>query len=154
MMKNEPIKRHESLKPLSRDHHNGLLLCWKIRVGLKKSIEPERMMRYAGWFWENHLVPHFDAEEKYVFPVLGDDHELVIRALAEHRRLESLFHQKTGIAESLGQIEKELDNHIRFEERVLFNKIEKVATPAQLAEMEKHHGQSSTCEAWEDEFWK
>ena len=33
-----PIKRSEYLKPLSRDHHQGLLLCWKIRTGLKKGI--------------------------------------------------------------------------------------------------------------------
>jgi iron-sulfur cluster repair protein YtfE (RIC family) len=152
-MENKPIKRHESLKPLSRDHHQGLLLCWKIRQGFKKNINPERIKRYADWFWENHLVPHFEAEEKHVFPVLEKDNPLIIQALAEHQRLKSLFDQKSEITVSLGLIEKELDNHIRFEERVLFNEIERAATPEQLAEIESHHG-SESCDDWEDEFWK
>jgi iron-sulfur cluster repair protein YtfE (RIC family) len=152
-MENKPIKRHESLKPLSRDHHQGLLLCWKIRQGFKKNINPERIKRYADWFWENHLVPHFEAEEKHVFPVLEKDNPLIMQALAEHQRLKSLFDQKSEITVSLGLIEKELDNHIRFEERVLFNEIERAATPEQLAEIESHHG-SESCDDWEDEFWK
>ena len=41
-----PIKRSEFLKPISREHHHGLLLCWKIRAGLKKGIEPERIKLY------------------------------------------------------------------------------------------------------------
>ena len=74
---NAPIKRHESLKSLSHDHHHGLLLCWKIRTGFKKQIEINRIKFYTDWFFRNHLSPHFDLEEKYVFPVLGQEHELV-----------------------------------------------------------------------------
>jgi hypothetical protein len=37
----KPIKRNKHLKWLSRDHHFGLLACWKIRQGLKiKLIQP------------------------------------------------------------------------------------------------------------------
>jgi len=43
-----PIKRNEALKPLSRDHHHGLLLCWKIRQGIKLNIEPERIKKVFG----------------------------------------------------------------------------------------------------------
>jgi len=35
----KPIKRDKVLQPLSHDHHQGLLLCWKIRTGIKKGIE-------------------------------------------------------------------------------------------------------------------
>jgi len=34
-----PIKRHNSLQPLSRDHHDGLLLKWKINKGISKGVE-------------------------------------------------------------------------------------------------------------------
>lgn len=42
----KPIKRHTALKPLSREHHHGLLLSWKIREGLKRNIEIPRIKKY------------------------------------------------------------------------------------------------------------
>lgn len=35
------MKRNENLVPLSRDHHFGLLCCWKIRQGIKKEVSQE-----------------------------------------------------------------------------------------------------------------
>ena len=72
----EPIKRNEALVQLSRDHHYGLLLCWKIREGIKRRIEPQRIKNYVDWFWLHHLEQHFEIEEKYLFPILGNqNHE-------------------------------------------------------------------------------
>ena len=40
-MQHKPQKRHKALQPLSREHHHGLLLSWKIRSGFnKKGIIP------------------------------------------------------------------------------------------------------------------
>lgn len=153
-MSNKPIKRHQALQPLSRDHHHGLLLCWKIKEGFKRNIEPERIRRYTDWFWQNHLTAHFEEEEKHIFPILGNDHELIKRAVSEHRRLKHLFEQEIEIVGSLSLIEEELKDHIRFEERVLFNEIQQAATPGQLLEVEKHHSGTTFCDNWEDEFWK
>ena len=151
-MKN-PIKRHEALKPLSREHHHGLLLCWKIREGIKKDVDVERMKRYTDWFLKNYLIPHFEAEEKHVFPVLGDNDVMVKRALAEHRRLKRLFRKKKDIFKTLNLIEEELESHIRFEERVLFNEIQQKASPEELEEIEKHHHGIKFSDDYEDEFW-
>ncbi|MBL0127934.1 MAG: hypothetical protein IPP83_10860 [Flavobacteriales bacterium] len=63
------------------DHHHGLLLCWKLRTGLQKNVDPARMMAYCQRFHAEHLVPHFGLEEEAIFPILGNDHELVKRAL-------------------------------------------------------------------------
>lgn len=41
----QPIKRHPSLQPLSREHHYGLLLSWKIREGFKREVPPERIKK-------------------------------------------------------------------------------------------------------------
>jgi iron-sulfur cluster repair protein YtfE (RIC family) len=150
---NKPIVRHEALQPLSHDHHQGLLLCMKIRKGIKQGIEPERIKSYSDWFWTNHLVPHFDAEEKFVFPVLPPDHELITRACMEHRRLQSLFEEKDASLKTLTLIADELESHIRFEERILFNEIQEIATPEQLADMERHHGGKVFCDDWKDRFW-
>lgn len=151
----KPIKRHEALQPLSREHHHGLLLCWKIRQGFKKDIELARIKAYTDWFRIHYLNPHFEAEENYIFPVLGNENDLVKRALAEHRRLKRLFSQEKDLDIALNSIEEELDSHIRFEERVLFNEIQDVASAEQLAEIEKHHtGIQFSDNGWEDHFWK
>ncbi|TBW29041.1 hemerythrin domain-containing protein [Gramella sp. KN1008] len=150
----KPIKRHEALQPLSREHHYGLLLCWKIRQGFKLNIDPDRIKAYADWFKLNYLDPHFQAEEEYIFPILGNNHDLVKRALEEHRRLENLFEQGSDLHKLLKKIEKELDLHIKFEERVLFNEIQKTASSEQLEEIKKHHEDGNFCEDdWKDQFW-
>jgi iron-sulfur cluster repair protein YtfE (RIC family) len=150
----KPLKRHDSLKPMSRDHHHGLLFCWKNREGFKRRIHPDRIRHYADWFWQNHLVPHFATEEQHVFPVLGNDNEMVKKALAEHRRLKRLFELERENSRALGLIEEELEQHIRFEERVLFNEIQQLATSEQLIKIKKHHSGPETREEWDDEFWK
>jgi len=148
-----PIKRDEHLQTISRDHHHGLLLCWKIKTGFKKQIEPARIKKYADWFYKNHLVPHFDVEEKYVFPVLGNDHAHVKRALLEHDNLKRYFDSETDIIENLASIESELQNHIRFEERVLFNEIQAIATEQQLQDIQKYHHDGKFVDNTEDVFW-
>lgn len=148
-----PIKRGKELQPFSREHHHGLLLSWKIRKGLTSGIEHERIKRYADHFFETSLFPHFEDEEKYVFSVLGNDHELVKKALAEHRRLTRLFKNKTDLARALSQIEEELEAHIRFEERILLPEIQKNATKKDLQLIAEHHEEIKANEDWEDQFW-
>jgi iron-sulfur cluster repair protein YtfE (RIC family) len=53
---------------------------------------------------------------------------------------------------SLSLIEEELVGHIRFEERILFKKIEQVASVSELIEIQDHHNAQIFTE-WEDEFW-
>ncbi|WP_417619983.1 hemerythrin domain-containing protein [Oceanihabitans sediminis] len=153
-MKNKPQKRHKALQPLSREHHHGLLLSWKIRSGFSKNIAPERMRTYANWFFKTHLIPHFEMEEEHIFTILESDNELVKRALAEHRRLNRLFAETDNDAKTLSKIEEELEQHIRFEERVLFPEIQKVATEEQMLQIEKIHQPETFVDNLEDEFWK
>lgn len=152
-MKPKPIKRHKALQPLSREHHHGLLLSWKIREGLKQKVAPERIKKYTDWFWENHLQQHFEFEEEHIFPILSINDKMVKRAKKEHRRLKRLFTSKDRIMINLSLIEEELVRHIRFEERVLFNEIQKVANKDQLAMVAASHQVVETGEGWADEFW-
>ena len=149
----KPITRHISLQPLSRDHHQGLLLSWKIREGFRRKIDPERIKRYANWFWAHHLLPHFTNEEKYLFPLLSADHEHIQKALSDHQHLKLLFEQETEIADTLNQIAIELEKHIRFEERILFNEIQEVIPDQDLKILEFHENHDPACENWHDEFW-
>ena len=150
----KPQKRHKALQPLSREHHHGLLLSWKIRTGFSKDIDPKRIRTYADWFYTNHLIPHFEMEETHIFPILEDDNELVKRALAEHRRLKRLFEEREDDIKTLSKIEEELEQHIRFEERVLFPEIQKVATEDEFLHVEKIHQPEKFVDNEKDPFWK
>ena len=153
-MKTAPIKRDKALQGVSREHHHGLLLCWKIRKGFSKGIEPHRIKRYADWFYKTHLIPHFEVEEKHIFPILGNQNELIKRAISEHKRLGRLFSDSCDIAKSLSLMEEELEQHIRFEERVLFNEIQKIATPQQLTTILKLHTNEKFNDNTDDKFWE
>lgn len=147
------IKRTKELWPFSHDHHDALLLCWKIRNGISKGIDRERIKSYAEWFFRNHLIKHFEEEEQYLFPILGNENDLVQRALNEHLRLRNLFEFTDTSDELLTSIANELEGHIRFEERVLFNEIQKVATEDELKKIENLVTHTTACENWNDRFW-
>ncbi|MEQ6122201.1 hemerythrin domain-containing protein [Reichenbachiella sp. MALMAid0571] len=152
-MKRTPIKRNEYLKPISREHHQGLLLCWKIRTGFAKNVEVSRIKNYVDWFYQDHLLPHFDLEEKYIFTILEDENELVRKALSDHRRLKRLFESPTDLEKNLSLIEEELESHIRFEERILFNQIQEIASDEQLQSLEAIHNEKGFVDNTEDPFW-
>lgn len=150
----QPIKRHKAIQPLSRDHHQGLLLCWKIREGFKLDTDPQRIKRYTDWYWRTHLKQHFYEEENQVFSILGNENAYVKQALEEHRKLELLFNTHTEVEHTLQQIETTLQGHIRFEERVLFNEIQKAASSEQLASLHLIENPPEKYEEWDDVFWK
>ncbi len=149
----KPQKRVPALQPLSREHHQALLLCWKIKTGLAKGIPAERVYAYAAWFHTAHLLPHFEVEEKYLFPVLGMENKLVQQAIEEHRALAQLFCEPKGSIAILAQVQEHLEKHIRFEERVLFNEIQAAATQAQLAQLQEIHQGTPFVDNTTDAFW-
>ncbi|MFZ6051345.1 hemerythrin domain-containing protein [Halocola ammonii] len=153
-MKNKPIKRFEELQPLSREHHHGLLLSWKIKQGVSKSIESKRIAAYVNWFYEKFLTDHFQMEERWVFPVLGAADPLVKRALKEHRQIERMMSEDEMDYSHLLEFADLLNDHIRFEERKLFNKVQDAASQDELSEIEKRHNSDGVSDnGWEDQFW-
>ncbi len=153
MKKNTPLKRHPALHHLSHDHHQGLLVCWKIRQGFKLKIDPVRVKNYCMWFWKNHLQQHFEEEENGIFPVISSGDPLIKQALSEHKRLRKLFGNWEDIEKTLGQIEEGLEKHIRFEERVLFPIIQKKATKEQLDAISKYGKKEKFTDNNNDPFW-
>ena len=148
-----PLKRNEFLRPISREHHHGLLLCFKIRTGIKKQITAERINKYANWFYQNHLIPHFSIEQEILFPILGNENELVVKAIEEHRTIDRLFKNQESTIQNLNAIADAIENHIRFEERILFTALQDIATENQLQQIELHHTESKFIENNEDVFW-
>ncbi|MDI3321257.1 hemerythrin domain-containing protein [Pinibacter soli] len=152
-----PIKRSEHLVRLSREHHSGLLFCWKIRQGLKKNVDTERIRKYVGYFWQNDLEEHFREEENILFALKSDD-DKVKKALHEHVQIKALIDSITESnspeASQLTSLADAIDNHIRFEERELFPYLETSFTPEQLLKMgEQLNAGPSSVDNYEDVFW-
>jgi iron-sulfur cluster repair protein YtfE (RIC family) len=149
----KPIKRHPALQPVSREHHDGLMCCFKIRQGLERNIELKRISAYVHWFCKEHLEPHFQLEEQHIFPLLPARDELNLRAAEEHAMLRSYFDRDEFTSDELMAFEQLLEQHIRFEERIMFNVIQEANTSEQLIEAMKLHRESDHCDVWPDVFW-
>ena len=148
------MKRHEALVQLSRDHHFGLLLCWKLKEGLKREVSVERMSKYIGLFYLHNLKPHFAEEEETIFKILGEDHPLIKEAISQHRIFRAMIDEGFKTPEQIEEFRALLELHIRTEERQIFPEIENQATKEQLKELlELDHPELKEPE-YDDIFWK
>ncbi|NEV93707.1 hemerythrin domain-containing protein [Psychroflexus sp. YR1-1] len=151
---NTPIKRHDALKNLSREHHDGLIFALRLQKGVAKKAKLQAMEAYAAWFWKHHLLPHFTMEEKQLFPRVDEGHPLVKEARQQHGELKSLFEIQAKSYEDFKAIYELLQKHIRLEERELFNWIQEKLTENQLAAYQDIHEAQQSCEVWPNPFWK
>ena len=133
----KPIKRSVELAPLSREHHDGLLFAWKIKEGMKKNVSAERLKKFTFWFWQQHIKPHFYQEEKILSPHLSANDPLLQRMNREHGYIREfiLNLDKEAEIQTFKQLTDLLNDHIRFEERVLFKFIEDSVSKKTLKEI-------------------
>jgi hemerythrin-like domain-containing protein len=145
MAKRKGIKRHESLKDLSRHHMIGLHLALKLkRAGTEESrLTIEEVKKDADDFWKPNGQEHFREEEEILLPSYAQYAEInrteIIEMLLEHVQIRSLFDQllkpevtDLNIMHQLGTL---LESHIRKEERVVFPMIEKALPEEKLQEL-------------------
>ena len=157
-MRNQPIKRSEYLKELSRDHHHGLLFCWEIKQGISKKIELERLRKYAEYFWINHLKEHFKEEEELLFKYANDP--LCEKAKEDHgliqKQVELIINSVAQQPKNYIDLIEMLSNHIRFEERELFSHLENIL-PLEILQATKNFFSPQNYTAnknnYVDEFW-
>lgn len=159
-MDTKPIKRNSQLLPVSREHHFGLLFCWKIRQGIIKSVAVERMLHYVRFFFEGHLDAHFEEEERLLFIDKAD--ALVQSAINQHTALRGqiqgllLSDAGTVSREQLSRLTDDLDEHIRFEERILFPHLEQALAPGHLnwiGDRLHDHDRHRFIDTYPDVFW-
>ena len=151
----KPIKRSKELVPLSKDHHEGLLFGWKIKQGLKNGTPLKEMAAFIQWFWEAELEDHFRKEEQVLVPLMAKNDPLVQQMLEEHESLEALVHLCAMVQDEdiFLQLADGLHQHIRFEERVLFQAIEKNVAPQRLEAIYPLLLQKKPHRKWENAFW-
>jgi hemerythrin-like domain-containing protein len=154
----KPMRHKQELVGLSRDHHEGLLLCWKITSSIERGISPDRIGAYVLHFFNTNLAPHFEIEERTLFPLLPSGHPQRKQAVREHAVLKDMISEFRSAHEftvyNLKQFAFLLNGHIRFEERVLFGTIEKSISQELLIHIEKKHARTvHASESWTDTFW-
>jgi len=157
-IKNKPIKRSGYIVTLSRDHHAGLLFCWKIKQGLKMDITFDRINRYIRFFWDGHLKEHFIEEEILLFNQLACP--LTHKGRCDHKVLSEQFNQAAqfglGSEEEYYTFVEMLTNHIRYEEREIFPHLETELPPETLAgirDILARIHQEPFNDNYVDEFW-
>jgi len=151
-----PIKRSHELSHLSRDHHEGLLFVWKIKQGVVYGIAEKRIGRFCEWFWQNHLEEHMKKEEVALLQILDESHLLIQNMLEDHIAIRTKIEQviEDSSYYSIQRLAQIIYFHIRFEERVLFTAIEKIATSKQLEDISSViFKQPEPSVQWFDEFW-
>ena len=153
----KPLKRSKELAPLSREHHDGLLFTWKLKQGLKNGTSVETMCAFIKWFWVNHLISHFDNEEKILLKHLSVYNDLVKQLLKEHEEIRAIINllDKEPDVALIEQLAELLNDHIRFEERQLFEFAERVLSKEQLQDIFNHLPAEVSCTTdWKEEFWQ
>lgn len=141
------------LQPLSREHHQILLLGFKLRQGFKKNIDPGRMLNYCRWFYKSYLYPHLKKEESCLSHCLGETSELIFSLKENHKTIEEAFLNLSPSRPSLEAFEKVVINHVRYEERVLFGEIQKSLSQTDLVFLDSNLSEQKFQEQLGDVFW-
>ena len=132
--------RDPNLVAFSRQHHNALALCVFIERGLKSPAPGVRHWNAEiTRLFQAEIQHHFEAEERFLFPFtsrLPELRELTAELLAEHAVLRDFVRRASGGelgAPELLEFAARLSSHVRKEERRLFEQIQQLAPPEELA---------------------
>ncbi len=139
------MKRHEAIAPLSRDHHDSLILAQL----LKKNAPAYRDMPenakdkavYAQQQFHEHIKKHFQLEETMLEKVKAIDSQIDNMAAEiknEHEELKALFESlgsTIDLENSLDTLGNKLETHIRKEERILFPLLQQHCSEEKLHEI-------------------
>jgi iron-sulfur cluster repair protein YtfE (RIC family) len=133
--------RDKSLIPLSHQHQQALALC--VRIDRAQPIPDADLQAWQAEIeqrFEQEIKIHFSAEEQVLFPAARFPEliPLVEELIADHARLRQSFSQAEArcmSAESLPVFARQLSTHIRKEERLLFERLQQLMTPEELADL-------------------
>ncbi|MEO8770926.1 MAG: hypothetical protein ABI402_12590 [Ferruginibacter sp.] len=124
------MKRDEALAPLSREHHDALILARLLQKNAPAyknlPIETSEKAAYALEMYNNNLQDHFLKEEKMLDKLKNIHAEidrLSAEIITEHRMLTISFmglNKKEDLVEAMDTLGFTLEKHIRKEERILF----------------------------------
>ena len=134
--------RDKNLIPLSHQHQHALAMCVRLERALAKgSVDLIAWQQEIASIWESEIRYHFEAEEKVLFPA-ADKYAslkpLVKQLLSEHGTLRDFFTRAQAgrlDAASLKTFGETLSQHIRTEERQLFEKCQRQMPAEKMAQV-------------------
>jgi len=144
------MKRSPELRDLSVDHHHGLVAARSLRWAADGRVPLAKAVAAFRRTWREAIQPHFRLEEEVLLPefarAVPADDPLIVRTLVEHVALRRAVHdleassgeRQLDLAREVGRA---LDDHIRFEERVLFPRIEAALAGEGLARLARELGE-------------
>ena len=155
------MKRDIALQPLSHQHHNTLMGCLLIRKGIENKADKKVLKDFTLNWWQKDLQKHMEAEEKILLPYLSQhqfnksyikviyhDHE-TLRVLGERLKINDDDYELYIIYTDL------VEQHIRFEERIVFQKIQEDFSREQLSQLEqKMPLETRKCSDYPVKFWE
>lgn len=145
------MKRHPVLIPLSREHHETLILARLLQKGAPeyKGLPTDNAGKadYANSHYKNELIQHFRSEESILPLIKGLNPEInnmVQDILDEHQELHRYFqtlYDQDNLTDHLDRLGKALETHVRKEERQFFPLIQEHCQEETLKLIERTLGQ-------------
>jgi hemerythrin superfamily protein len=112
--------RDKNLISFSHQHQHALALCVRIERALQHSeVDMLEWEEEIVRMFDTELELHFESEERYVFP-----------SVARFDEMEARQHQLDR--EGLERFARVLSDHVRAEERLLFEQMQQKLSPAEL----------------------
>lgn len=136
------MKRVPQLRDLSEDHHHGLVLARKARMAASGEDGPSESEMWAEVeaVFNRELEPHFKIEESFLGEALRavGESQLAQRLSDEHEALRwFLTPENRRTADDLRRFGELLEQHIRFEERELFQVAQEKLSSEELGAVAK-----------------
>ncbi len=142
------MRRDHRLHFLSWDHRKTLYECFVLSKYLENFNDEEVLFKKAFFLnlYDSELIPHFRAEEEILLPLmlnhLDSENTLITKLLVQHVTIHH-FIQKLKNENSvhnirlvLKELSKFLTEHIRFEERILFETIQNLLNDDELNQID------------------
>lgn len=135
------MKRIAQLRQLSSDHHRALVIARRAkRAAAGGDVSRIEVLRdEIVELFHSELEPHFQIEERYLVQPLQDKGEMQVvdQLLVEHKQLRELVADAGDHpAEFLARFAEQLERHVRFEERELFETVQVCLDRAALEQLE------------------
>jgi hemerythrin-like domain-containing protein len=151
---NKKSSRDENLYVFSHEHHHGLIFAVRLRKA--NQANAETLKRYIKDFWDNSLDDHFNNEEKLFLDFITDM-ELRERFLSEHEQIRDLYKdiKDEDVVEKAKRFGILINDHIRFEERILFPWLQENLSKDELKQIGASLEESDVCShTFSPRFWE
>lgn len=128
------MHRHETLVPLSHEHKRLLFVCRYLKKDAAPyegfPLETQAKLAYIVKVFQEVMVPHIQKEEYLFEACKGKDAELdklIGELMIEHQQISRMYSaltENTDLETAMDQLARNLETHIRKEERVFFEELQ------------------------------